>query len=62
MGSGKVGTRKVLLGRVWSKMGLLENMGVGKGHMSRNKGFCGQIGSLGKVGVRKELLGRKNRF
>ena len=31
--------RKVLLGRVWSKMRLFGKMGVGKGHLSRNRGF-----------------------
>ena len=29
----KVGMRKVLLGRVWAKIDLLEKMGVGKGHL-----------------------------
>ena len=57
MGSGKVGMRKVLLGRVWARMELLEKMGVGKGHSSRNKWFGAKLGSLGKVGVRKGLLG-----
>ena len=33
----KVGMRKVLLGRVWAKIDLLEKMGVGREHMSRNK-------------------------
>ena len=28
----KVGLRKVLLGRVWAKIDLLEKMSVGKGH------------------------------
>ena len=59
-GSGKVGMRKVLLGRVWAKMGLLQKMGVGKGHLSRNKRFEAKLGSLGKVGVRKGLFGRQN--
>ena len=49
MGSGKVGMRKVLLGRVWAKMDLLEKMDVGKGYMSRNKGFGAKWGSLGKI-------------
>ena len=31
--------RKVLLGRIWAKMEFLEKMGVGRGHLSRNKGF-----------------------
>ena len=39
MGSEKVGMTKVLLGRVWAKMRLLQKMGVGKGHLSRNNGF-----------------------
>ena len=43
-------------------MGLLQKMGVGKGHLSRKKGFGAKSGSLGKVGVRKRLLGRKNGF
>ena len=59
MGFKGSGQRKVLLGRVWAKMGLLKKMGVGKGHLSRNKGFWAKWGSLGKVGVRKGLLGRK---
>ena len=50
--------RKVLLSRVW----LLWKMGVGKGHLSGNKRFGAKLGSLGKVSVRKELLGRKERF
>ena len=53
MGSEKVSMKKVLLGRVWAKMGLLEKMGVGEGHISTNKGFGANSGSLGKVGVRK---------
>ena len=57
MGSGKVGMRKVLLGRVWARMELLEKMGMGKGHSSRNKWLGAKLGSLGKVGVRKGLLG-----
>ena len=40
-------------------MGLLEKLGVGKGHMIRNNGFGDKLGFGGKVGVRKELLGRK---
>ena len=31
--------RKVLLDRVWTKMGLLQKIGVGKGNLSRNKRF-----------------------
>ena len=48
MGSGKVGMRKVLLGRVWAKMGILQKIVVGKGHLSRNKRFKTKLGSLGK--------------
>ena len=59
MSSEKVGMRKVLLGRVWAKMGLLQETGVGKGHLSRNKRFEAKLGSLGKKSVRKGLLGRK---
>ena len=62
MGSEKVGMRRVLLGRVWAKMGLLQKMGMRKGHLSRNKGFGVKLGSLGKVGVRKGPLSRKERF
>ena len=54
--------RRVLLGRVCAKMDLLEKMGVGKGHSSRNKGFWAKLGSLVKVGVRKGLLSRKEGF
>ena len=53
--------RKVLLGRV-GKMWLLQKMGVGKGHLSRNKGSGVKLGSLGKVGVRKRPLSRKETF
>ena len=44
-----------------AKMRLIQGKDVvlGKGHFSRNKGFWA---SLGKVGVRKGLLGRKERF
>ena len=62
MGSEKVGIRKVLLGRVWAKMNLSEKMGVGKEHLSRNKGFGAKLSSLEKVGVRKGLLARKEGF
>ena len=48
MGSGEVGMRKVLLGKIWAKMGLLEKMGFGKEHMSRNKGFRAKLVFLGK--------------
>ena len=44
------------------QVGPLEKLGVGKGHLSRNKGFWAKWGSLGKVGVRKGLLGRKGGF
>ena len=54
--------RKVLLGRIWAKMELLDQMGVGKGHLSRNKRFGAKLGSLGKMDVRKGLLGRKEGF
>ena len=54
--------RKVLLGRVWAKMELLEKIGVGKRHLSRNKEFWARLSSLGKVGVRKGLLSRKEGF
>ena len=50
---GEMGIRKLLLGRVWAKIGLLDKMGLGKGHFRRNKGFGAKLGSLGKVGVRK---------
>ena len=48
MGPGKVGMRKVPLGKVWAKMGLLQKIGVGKGHLSRSKRFEAKLGSLGK--------------
>ena len=54
--------RRVLLGRVWVKMGLLQKMGVAKGHFSRNKGFGIKLGSMGKVGVRKGLSNGKEGF
>ena len=54
--------RKVLLGKVWAKMDLLQKMGIGKRHMSRNKGFGAKLGSLEKVGVRKGPLSRKEGF
>ena len=57
-----MGMRKVLLGRVWAKMGLLQKMGVSKGHLSREKGFVAKLSSLEKVRVRKGLLRRKERF
>ena len=43
-----MGTRKVFLGTVWAKMGLLQKMGVGKGHLSRNERFEAKLSSLGK--------------
>ena len=43
-------------------MGLLEKMDVGKEHMSRNKGFWAKLGFLGKEGVRKGLVGKKEGF
>ena len=36
---GKVGMRKVPLGKVWTRMELLEKIGVGKGHLRRKKNF-----------------------
>ena len=51
MGSEKVGMRNILLGRVWARMGLLQKMGVGKGHLSRNEGFGGKIGLLRESGI-----------
>ena len=52
--------KKVLLSRVWAKMGLVEKMGDWeRKHLSRNKEFWAKWGSLGKVGFRKRLLGRK---
>ena len=39
--------RKVLLGRVWAKMELLEKMGLGKGHSSRNKGSWAKLRLFG---------------
>ena len=36
-------------------------MGVGREHLSRNKGFVAKLGFWEKVGVRTRLLGRKER-
>ena len=38
--------RKVLLGTGWAKIGLLEKMGVGKGHLCRNRRFLAKVGLL----------------
>ena len=58
MDSGKVGMRKVLLHRIWAKMGLLEKMAVGKRHLGRNRRFLAKIVLLGKTNVEKGLFGR----
>ena len=51
--------RKLSLGRV---KGLLDKMGLGKGHFRKNKRFGTTLGSLGEEGVRKGLLSRKKGF
>ena len=57
-----MGMRRLLLGRVWVKKGLLDKMGLGKGHFRKNKGFGTKLGSLRKEGVRKGLFSRKKGF